>query len=282
MSPDPNLGNIAYHIPSTSYTAFKRNDSLEVLNPAADSPLRKSNLNFGTFNLVATIVGGGVLSLPLAFAKAGVVLATIMMVFSAAITDFSLYIICCCARRTGSASYMAIVKAAFGPFAEICTTVVILLFLSGVLVAFYVLLKGIFAPLARDFVSNYTTFTISPDESNFDSLVLLSILVAVFPLMLKKNLYALRHICYVGFMSVCVIAISIGIRAIQRNTTIVGVDNTSDSASEEVIKIKYFPTDWMDALFVFPIIMLSFLCHYNMVEVHGVSNDVSNDLYFAC
>ena len=274
-------GNIGYGSVHT-YTSFKRNDdeSMLLLNPPADSPLRKTSLFFGTFNLVATIVGGGVLSLPLAFAKAGVVPATAMMAFAALITDFSLYLLCCSSRKSGSATYMEIVKFAFGPKAEICMTGVLWIFLSGVLVAFDVLLQGIFAPLARDFVSVFVSLD-KGHEHQFNAHVLFFILILVSPLTMKRDLYGLRHVCYVGFTSVCVIAVSIGIRAFQRNFSThsdesIGME-TSDMTRHPAgligsdTRIQYFTTDWTDALFAFPIIVLAFLCSYNIVEVHGVS-----------
>ena len=273
----PNIsysGNVGYDALPKS---LKRHQSLELMNPPSNSPLRKTSFVAGTFNLVATIVGGGVLSLPLAFAKVGVVVATGMMVFSAIITDFSLYLLCCCARRTGSTTYIDVVRCAFGPIAELCITGILWTYLSGVLIAFNVLLRGIFAPLARDFVSTYTSINLNA-EGNFDTFVLLIILLLVLPLTLKRNLYALRHVCYVGFTSVCVIAISIGVRAYQRNTSNhseqLDLSNTSSGLAGLVgidMQIKYFTTDWTDVLFAFPIIVLAFLCSFNMVEVHCVS-----------
>ena len=76
-------------------------DNTEILVPPFDSETRKSTLIPATFNLVATIVGGGVLSLPLAFQKCGIVLATVLMILSAVVTDFSLYLLCISARQTG-------------------------------------------------------------------------------------------------------------------------------------------------------------------------------------
>ena len=255
------------------FTVLTRKASLELMNPSSSSPLRKTTLFFGTFNLVATIVGGGVLSLPLAFAKAGIGLATVLMVFAAVITDFSLYILCCCARRTGVASYIDVVRFAFGPMAEICVTGILWTYLSGMLIAFNVLMMGIFAPLARRCMETFTSIDVTGiDEKHFDSLVLLGIIVLIFPLMLKKNLYALRHICYVGFTSVCVIAVSIGYRAYQRNTSMVGT-----------LQIKFVTDDWTDALYCFPIIVLAFLCSFNVVEVQGVSShSESNIMLWQC
>lgn len=68
--------------------------SLEMLVPSLDCHSRKTSLLAATFNLVATIVGGGVLSLPLSFSRAGLVWGTVLMIIAALITDFSLYILC--------------------------------------------------------------------------------------------------------------------------------------------------------------------------------------------
>lgn len=223
-------------------------------------------------------VGGGVLSLPLAFAKAGIIPSILLMIFAAVITDFSLYIICSCARRTnpGATSYMEIVKYAFGPSAEIATTSILVTYLSGVLVGFCVLLKGIFAPLVKD-VLDLMGGSLGGIQENdkFDAIILFIILVLMAPLMIQRNLYALRNICYVGFSSVCFIAITIGIRAYQRNFV--------DTKAENIdFNIKWMANSWDDILFAFPVIVLAFLCAFNMVEVHTVSNSAIYRNYDCC
>ena len=75
-----------------------------LLVPPFDDPSRQSTSLVAIFNLIATIVGGGVLSLPLAFDKLGVGLATVLMILAAIVTDQSLYLLCLCARLTGASS----------------------------------------------------------------------------------------------------------------------------------------------------------------------------------
>ena len=103
-------GRMSFSRPQSSCSFVDKNDcydhdhDAEILKPDHSCPSRQSTLFSAIFNLVASIIGGGVLSLPLAFEKCGIGLATIMMIFSALITDFSLYILCSSARRTGSQS----------------------------------------------------------------------------------------------------------------------------------------------------------------------------------
>lgn len=254
--------------PLSRSPSFPKYASLELLNPSHTSALRKTTFFNATFNLVATIVGGGVLSLPLAFARAGIVVATFLLILAAIITEFSLYILCSCARRTGSTSYMEIVRHSFGAFAETLTTVTLWLFLTGVLIAFNCLLMGIFTPIVADLfqIQNQGTDD-DHDHAGLQAKVLLCILLLVSPLMLKRNLYALRHICYIGFTSVCVIALSMATRAFQKNFVL----DDDVVVHDEVLRteIKFVTDSWMDALFAFPICVLAFLCSFNVVEVHG-------------
>jgi len=246
----------------------------EYIEPPFDSPLRRTRLFPAAFNLVATIVGGGVLSLPLAISQTGVILSILLMIFAAVITDFSLYLLCSCARRTqpGAMSYMAIVRYAYGPLAEMSATSILIMYLSGVLVAFCILLKGIFAPIVKDILEiliggdSALFTTIRENNDFFEAIVLFLTLALMFPLMLQRNLHALNNVCYIGFTSLCIIAISIGIRAYQRNFG----DDFNDEAAEEAIDfhVKLMPDSWDDVVLAFPVITLCFLCAFNMVEVH--------------
>jgi hypothetical protein len=62
------------------------------LTPCFDCPHgdRPSTLFIGAFNLIASIVGGGTLSLPIVFSKCGIVFTTLAMMLSAYITYMSL------------------------------------------------------------------------------------------------------------------------------------------------------------------------------------------------
>jgi amino acid permease len=81
-------------------------DRVENLVPSYDSPERISTSVVASFNLVATIVGGGILSLPLAFEKCGIGLGTLLVLLASVVTNISLYLLCQCARYTGATTYV--------------------------------------------------------------------------------------------------------------------------------------------------------------------------------
>jgi len=92
------------------------NFDLVALKPPFSSDQRCSSIVVAIFNLVATIVGGGLLSVPLAFEKCGIILATFLMIFSAVATDRSLYLLCLCSQYTGATSFGEVGRKAFGPW----------------------------------------------------------------------------------------------------------------------------------------------------------------------
>lgn len=235
--------------PSNDY-AYHRHVSLELLNPTHDSSLRKSSPMSAMFNLVATVCGGGVLTLPMAFCRAGIIPTTVLMLFAAASSDFCLYILCSCARRTGARSYGQVCKLAFGDAAEIVINALLFLSLCGALVAFQVLVMQIWTQIYL--------YLVPSTSQNVDHLVLVVILIMATPLLLKRDLHALRHTCYVGFGSLLLLTVGLMCRA-----------TTLSSSQEKKHSIKWFSTNPSDLLFTFPIVTLCFYCSYNVLSVHG-------------
>ena len=135
--------------PVVSVSRRSRTPSVENIHPNPSSPLRKSTLLSSSFNLVATVIGGGVLSLPYAFATCGLATGIGFTLLAAVMADFSLYILCSCARRTGTESYGDVAKVCFGEFARVCVTAILFTFLMFVTTAFMILQVSFFRLLTR-------------------------------------------------------------------------------------------------------------------------------------
>jgi len=251
----------------SAQSLLARHPSFEFLYPAHDSELRKASPMSAIFNLVATVCGGGVLTLPIAFARAGIIPSTILMVISAIITNFSMYILCSCARRTGGKSYGDVTRVAFGLKAEIAVQILLFVFLSFVIVAYMVLVKDIWTPLIMHMSPPLElwcveSWNVDPNESHLPSNIFLVLFIIVsLPLLLQRNLHALRHTCYVGFTSLALLIVAIARRSYQLNfVTDVGLFGK---------KVKWYADDINDIIYAFPIISLSFFSIYNVLSVHS-------------
>lgn len=210
------------------------------------------------------------LSLPLAFQKCGVALATALMALSAIVTDRSLQMLCLGARRTGATSYGEVAHAAFGERMEWFVSLLLFVFLLFVLVAYMVLIRDIWTPLVAMALNRM--FGID-EKSVFrrDDAVLLVIFVLLSPFLVQRTLHALRFNCYIGFCSVSILCFAL----CQHALLSFGVGDGSDADTGTIdegtladndIRFAVLP-NIEDVLFAFPIIMLSFLCHFNVVPI---------------
>ena len=275
------------------------------LVPSFSSSSRKSSFWIATFNLIATIVGGGVLTLPYAFYNCGIVVATVLMGIAAFCTDFSLQLLCVSARNCGATSYGEITRCAAaaaaaasasfsgtstpsstalattttatnsnnndkGQWAEYATSGLLFVFLLFVITGYMVLLRDIWTPIVQKFFFA-TSETATTTRENY---VLLALLLLLIPFVVQKTLYALRWNCYVGFASVSLLCYALAHHALFDPVvvdTITHSDIDADTGVDrqpqpESIRLFVLPTR-QQVLFSFPIIMLSFLCHFNIVSI---------------
>eukprot|EP00523_Entomoneis_sp_CCMP467_P006206 CAMPEP_0168728308 /NCGR_PEP_ID=MMETSP0724-20121128/5617_1 /TAXON_ID=265536 /ORGANISM="Amphiprora sp., Strain CCMP467" /LENGTH=436 /DNA_ID=CAMNT_0008775149 /DNA_START=65 /DNA_END=1372 /DNA_ORIENTATION=+ len=226
----------------------------DLLAPPFFSDNRRSSILVASFNLLATIVGGGILSLPLVFEKCGVVPATLLLLLAALVTNFSLQQLCLSSRRTGASSYGEVARTAFGDWMEYSVSCLLFIFLLFVLVAYMVLIRDIWTPVIVA-VSGTTEMKLITTNPN---VVLLILLVILSPFLIQKSLYALRFNCYIGFSSVCILCLVLCYRGVTHPA--------GQNAGPREIQYFKIPTV-ADILFAFPITMLSFCCHFNIVAI---------------
>jgi len=216
----------------------------EVLVPSFDSDRRKTSLVTSTSNLMATMIGGSIISMPLAFEKCGVALATMLMVFVAIITDLSLRLLCKCARQCGVNTYSQVGRVAFGPLMDYVISTILFIFLFFVLVASMVLAKDIWTPVVALLIPTVRGYQ-----------VLLGILLLESPFLVQSTLYSLRFLCYLAILS---IVICCGILCQRAYET-----------SSHLRELEYVTTSFGDALVAFPIITLSFLSSFNVLYIQS-------------
>ena len=236
------------------------------LAPPFHSPDRPSSIFVGTFNLVASMVGGGVLSLPIVFQKCGVAFTTLAMVFSAYITYMSLIMLCYGSRRGGGSSYGEVVRSAFGEKAEEGVSWLLFVFLMFVIIAYMILVRDIWTPLVHLIPG------IEEDGVDGDN-VLLAIMVFLLPLLVQRSLHALRFNCYVGSASIFILCIALcrgGWQRIESHKSTIFDETMTVEDEEDVFAIDYFkmPSS-QEILFSFPIVTLNFLCHFNIISIQN-------------
>ena len=154
---------------------------------------------------------------------------------------------------------------AFGAGLEFAVTVILFVFLLFAICAYMVLIRDIWTPIvllmARSLFTKPDSESSSPGagdagEQTLGDTVLLLIIIIISPFLLKRDLHALRYNCYLGFASISLLCASIAYRASQR--IIAGN-----------VDIKLWPDSLTDVLFAYPIPILAFMCHFNVIGVQS-------------
>jgi len=218
----------------------------DILVPESKSPLRKSTISIAGFNLTASIMGGGILSIPFAFSKTGIILGSLLMFAAAIATERSMYLLCLCSRMTGGKTFGEVGEAAFGKNMKYFISFVLSFFLCFAIVGYMV--------LAKDIWTSIITVIGKLETPPNDELVLGAIIILIVPLLVQKSLHSLRFSCYVGVFSVSTLCVSLVRHALS-------VPVWSD--------IMWWSTNLEDILVAFPIISLSFLGIFNILPIQN-------------
>jgi amino acid permease len=224
----------------------------QALNPTVNVP--KGSVKSSVFALVSTIIGGGALSLPLAFAETGVLLGTIMLLFVATLSAYSASLLVSCGRRTQQNDYGGVAYVAFGIRMEMLVTfsVFCLTFLAGV--AYLLLLADMTRPLVAQFTSLGGWYQTRPFLSGV-------CVVCVLPVCLLKSITSLRFTSALSVCAILILACGVVYRCVQLSFQQRGTDYIV--AHLELATFK--PT----TLLSFALMSVSFLCHFNVLPVHS-------------
>lgn len=236
-------------------------DPNDIYIPHFYSIERKSSRVVAVFNLLSTIVGGGTLTIPYAYYKCGIIVGTIITLFSIFVSIMSMEILCTLSRKLGCNSYIEVMQRSLGGnFGDMSNTLLIFMLLF-VIMAFFILEKDIAGNILDYFLHSHDSGSI---DSTYKSVILSVIIVFTFPIMLADNYHSLRYISYLGTLSVTLLLFIIAIKSFILNW---------QSPERIVNNLRLGPNSFFDILTALPIILIAFMCQFNIL---GIYSNLSN------
>lgn len=249
----PSLSTSVGNLPTMPLSTVST--QLDLFSPAYASPLRKSEIWHGVLTLVATIVGGGTLSVPWAVAQAGVALGLGTLVLLSAFAALSVHFLLSSARRYGGLrSYEEVTHAAMGRWAKELSawSVVITCFMT--LCANQILLRQLVVPLAAAYVLHRP---LSPSE---ELMLGGGLVAAVVPLTYLTTLRALRHVSLLSVGSVCVLVLVIAYKGF--------FDCKSDAPpAGPIAPVPPVPLASINFISAIPVMICVYLCSFSALPL---------------
>lgn len=232
---------------------------------------RMGTTSSARFNILATMVGGGSLSLPMAFQKSGNLLGgPIFLIVMAVITEMCLRNIVNVARMVspvasttttqGKDSFDSIAAAGFGHRIQTFTTFLVIAMCFFGCVGYAVLLRDMLEPVS------HAIFHHDQQDWFHANAVMLTIILLVTPLCTLQTLTSLQRFGAASMCAILILGVCILFRSFECNVGLLDKDTTT---THEWQAFRLFPENWRDLLDAFPLFVSCYVCHYNVPTVHN-------------
>jgi amino acid permease len=217
-------------------------------------------------NLLNTIVGAGVLAMPLAMSHMGMVLGTIVILWAGLTAGFGLYLQTRCAAylERGSASFFALSQITY-PNAAVIFDAAIAIKCFGVGVSYLIIIGDLMPGVVRGFAAEDRITPFLVDRHFWVT----AFMLVVIPLSFLKRLDSLKYTSVVAL-------ISIGYLVILVVYHYAAHDTLPDTGYQTPLRIVGWASP-IAALSSFPVIVFAYTCHQNMFSI---LNEISNNSHF--
>ncbi|KAL1984039.1 hypothetical protein VTN96DRAFT_9636 [Rasamsonia emersonii] len=214
-------------------------------------------------NLVNTIVGAGVLAMPLAFSHMGIVLGIIVVVWAGLTAGFGLYLQARCAQYLdrGSASFFALSQLTY-PNAAVIFDAAIAIKCFGVGVSYLIIIGDLMPGVIEGFVGGTPASEFLVDRHFW----ITAFMLIVIPLSFLRRLDSLKYTSVIALISIGYLVILVVYHFAKSDTM----------AERGPIRV----IEWagvVPALSSFPVIVFAYTCHQNMFSI---LNEIKDNSHF--
>ena len=217
-------------------------------------------------NLLNTIVGAGVLAMPLAMSHMGIFLGTIVILWAGLTAGFGLYLQTRCAKylERGSASFFALSQITY-PNAAVLFDAAIAIKCFGVGVSYLIIIGDLMPVVVRGFVHEKQLGAFMFNRHFWVT----AFMLVVIPLSFLRRLDSLKYTSVIALISIGYLVI-----------LVVYHFAAHDTLSDEHYKTPLRTFQWagpVPALSSFPVIVFAYTCHQNMFSI---LNEIKDNSHF--
>ncbi|BCS29463.1 putative amino acid transporter [Aspergillus puulaauensis] len=214
-------------------------------------------------NLVNTIVGAGVLAMPLAISHMGIVLGVFVILWSGVTAGFGLYLQSRCAQYLdrGSASFFALSQITY-PNAAVIFDAAIAIKCFGVGVSYLIIIGDLMPGVVQGFAGGDPAYDFLVDRHFWVTVFMLIII----PLSYLRRLDSLKYTSIAALVSMAYLVVLVVYHFI--------IGDTKDGRGP--IRVIHW-AGAVPTLSSFPVIVFAFTCHQNMFSI---LNEISNNSHF--
>ena len=204
-----------------------------------------------------TIMGAGILSIPLMMSYLGILIGSIILLFLAVTTIYTVYILMRCHQITGKSGYSMFGKITMGPVGSIIVKIIIIINNMGICICYLRIFGESFQTIFQSFISKNSYFM--TNWHNY--LFILFGAIILFFFIFVKNISSLKKVSYLGVIAVLVFAVMLIVLLLYK-----AIANELDS---DVSWRFLFPEcTFPQAFHALPTVFLAFLFQFNVFPIY--------------
>ncbi len=204
-----------------------------------------------------TIMGAGILSIPLIMSYLGLLIGIILVVFLAAITLYSVYILIRCHEITGKNGYSMFGKITLGKIGSILVKVIIIINNIGLCICYFRIFGEVLQTIVQIFASP-TSFLVT-NWHNFLYILIGSVIMFAF--IFIKKISSLKKVAYLGVLAVFVLTITLTILLLYKT-----LSNKLESGPNW--EFLFPDCTFTEAFHITPTVFLAFLFQFNVFPIY--------------
>ena len=204
-----------------------------------------------------TIMGAGILSIPLVMSYLGILIGTVLLLFLAITTIYSVYILMRCHQITGKSGYSMFGKITMGPIGAILVKFIIIINNMGICICYLRIFGEVFQTIFQSFVSKNSYF--ATNWHNHFYILIGSVIMFFF--IFIKNISSLKKVSYLGVISVLVFTVLMTVLLLYKT---IASELDSDVSWRFLFPDCTFP----QAFHAAPTVFLVFLFQFNVFPIY--------------
>ena len=258
----------------------------QLSNMSSDNK-RQGTISSARFNLLSSMVGGGSLSLPLAFHQTGnLFMAPIILIITSILAQQSILFlikagvyattsnnreqranISTVSNNKGTATYENTARAAYGSNARIFAMGLVCACCFFGVVGYAVLLRDMLEPIVDALVIPPEGVGGGPTLAR--NAAMLFVVLCITPLTTWKNLTALKDVGAASMASVLTVGLIVAYRSIECQLGETNQQSDGSDANANNDTIRAFPLSMKQLLDAVPLFISSYICHFNVLPIHN-------------
>eukprot|EP00039_Didymoeca_costata_P033131 m.40800 g.40800 ORF g.40800 m.40800 type:complete len:486 (-) comp9712_c0_seq2:64-1521(-) len=236
-----------------TFSTLDDDDELDIREKPPPKGLVTGSIPSSTFNLTNSVIGAGVLALPFAFDKAGMIIAGSLLFFVYLLVMYSCWMLLECRKFVEVKSFRGVANAAYGTKGILLVQCAVIMSTFFTMASYLVIIGDMVSPAIGQWMggTNEDRCSVFADRR----FAITCSLVIVGPLAMVQNIDSLKYTSYAAICAVLYLVIIVVVR--------------SGQGLEEALKNETPRfAEWSALVFrALPIVTLAYTCQFNIFPI---------------